>query len=126
MRATSQDGHADVITLANCSAAVTVHKNLGNGSFQVLPRYEVASLSDAVESADIDNDGDIDIVVNGEVDIIFDNLTTNKRPIRYCGGGPKDVRRVVKAAVEGCESINHLAAGDEIVKAVTLEKLHAE
>src|SRR4029079_5536834 len=31
--------------------------------------YEVASLSDAVESADIDNDGDIDIVVNGEVDI---------------------------------------------------------
>ena len=91
MRATSQDGHADVITLANSSAAVTVHKNLGNGSFQVLPRYEVASLSDAVESADIDNDGDIDIAVNGEVDIIFDNLTTNKRPIRYCGGGPKDV-----------------------------------
>ena len=35
----------------------------------MLPRYEVASLSDAVESADIDNDGDIDIVVNGEVDI---------------------------------------------------------
>ena len=41
-----KDGHADVITLANSSAAVTVHKNLGNGSFQVLPRYEVASLSD--------------------------------------------------------------------------------
>jgi hypothetical protein len=64
-----KDGHGDVITVANSSAAVTVHKNLGNGSFQVLPRYEVASLSDAVESADIDNDGDIDIVVNGEVDI---------------------------------------------------------
>jgi hypothetical protein len=63
------DGHGDVITVANSSAAVTVHKNLSNGSFQVLPRYEVASLSDAVESADIDNDGDIDIVVNGEVDI---------------------------------------------------------
>ena len=29
-------------------------------------------LSDAVESADIDNDGDIDIVVNGEVDIVFE------------------------------------------------------
>jgi hypothetical protein len=63
------DGDGDVITLANSSAAVTVHENPGNGSFPVLPRYEVASLSDAVESADIDNDGDIDIVVNGEVDI---------------------------------------------------------
>ena len=63
------DGDGDVITLANSSAAVTVHENPGNGSFRVLTRYEVASLSDAVESADIDNDGDIDIVVNGELDI---------------------------------------------------------
>jgi len=38
-----KDGHADVITVANSSAAVTVHKNLGNGWFPVLPRYEVAS-----------------------------------------------------------------------------------
>src|SRR6478672_10226829 len=63
------DSDGDVITLANSSAAVTVHENVGNGLFPVLTRYEVASLSDAVESADIDNDGDIDIVVNGEVDI---------------------------------------------------------
>jgi FG-GAP-like repeat len=63
------DGDSDVITVANSSAAVTVHENPGNGLFPVLTRYEVASLSDAVESADIDNDGDIDIVVNGEVDI---------------------------------------------------------
>jgi hypothetical protein len=63
------DGDGDVLTVANSSAAVTVHENLGNGAFRVLTRYEVASLSDAVESADIDNDGDIDIVVNGEVDI---------------------------------------------------------
>ena len=55
----------------------------------------------------------------------FDNLATNKRPITYCGGGPNDVG-AVKAAVEGCESINHLVAGDEIGKAVTLEKLDAE
>ncbi|HUR97478.1 MAG TPA: VCBS repeat-containing protein, partial [Pyrinomonadaceae bacterium] len=46
------DGDRDVLTLANSSAAVTVHLNPGNGVFPVLPRYEVASLSDAVESAD--------------------------------------------------------------------------
>ena len=63
------DGDGDVITVANSSAAITVHENAGDGSFPVLTRYEVASLSDAVESADIDNDGDIDIVVNGELDI---------------------------------------------------------
>ena len=45
--------------------------------------------------------------------MIFDNPATNKRPITYCGGGPKDVG-ALEAAVEGCESINHLAAGDEI------------
>ena len=39
----------------------------------------------------------------------FDNLATNKRPITYCGGEPKDIG-AVKAAVEGCESINHLPA----------------
>ena len=55
----------------------------------------------------------------------FDNPATNKRPITYCGGGPKDVG-TVKAAVEGCESINDSAAGDEIGKAVTLENLDAE
>ena len=57
--------------------------------------------------------------------VIFDNLAMNKRPIAYCGGGPQDVG-AVKAAVEGCESINHLVAGDEIAKAITLEKLDAE
>jgi FG-GAP-like repeat/FG-GAP repeat len=64
-----KDGDGDVITLANSSAAVTVHESPGDGSFPLLTRYEVASLSDAVERADIDHDGDIDIVVNGEVDI---------------------------------------------------------
>ena len=57
--------------------------------------------------------------------MIFDNLATKKRPITYCGGELKDVG-AVKAAVEGCESINHLAADDEIGKALTLEKLDAE
>ena len=63
------DGNGDVITVANSSAAVTIHENPGDGSFPVLTRYEVASESDAVQSADIDNDGDIDIVVNGELDV---------------------------------------------------------
>jgi len=64
-----KDGDGDVVTLANSSAALTIHENLGDGSFPVLTRYEVASLSDAVQSADVDNDSDIDIVVNGELDI---------------------------------------------------------
>ena len=63
------DGDSDVITVANSSAAVTIHENPGDGLFPVLTRYEVASESDAVQSADIDNDGDIDIVVNGEFDV---------------------------------------------------------
>jgi len=63
------DGDGDVLTVANSSAAVTVHENPGNGAFRLLTRYEVASESDAVQSADIDNDGDIDIVVNGELDV---------------------------------------------------------
>lgn len=33
---------------------------------------------------------------------------------------------VVKAAMEGCETINHLAAEPDIAKFVTLEKLNAE
>ncbi|HEY0544040.1 MAG TPA: VCBS repeat-containing protein [Pyrinomonadaceae bacterium] len=64
-----RDGDSDVLTLANSSAAITVHENPGNGTFRVPQRFPVASLSDAVESADIDNDGDVDIVVNGEVNI---------------------------------------------------------
>jgi hypothetical protein len=63
------DGDSDIATLANSSAAVTIHENPGNGVFRVPVRYNVAAFPDAVESADIDNDGDTDIVVNGEVDI---------------------------------------------------------
>jgi hypothetical protein len=32
----------------------------------------------------------------------------------------------VKAAIEGCETINHLPAGHDIDDAVALEKLNAE
>ncbi|MET0754119.1 MAG: VCBS repeat-containing protein [Pyrinomonadaceae bacterium] len=63
------DGDSDVATLANSSAAVTIHENPGNGVFRVPVRYDVAAFPDAVESADIDNDGDIDILTNNEVNI---------------------------------------------------------
>ncbi|HVE58271.1 MAG TPA: VCBS repeat-containing protein, partial [Pyrinomonadaceae bacterium] len=63
------DGDADVATLANSSAAVTIHENPGSGVFRVPARYDTAAFPDAVESADIDNDGDIDIVTNNEVNI---------------------------------------------------------
>ena len=64
-----RDNDLDVLTLANSSAALTVHLNPGSGVFPVPVRNAVAAFPDAVESADIDNDGDIDIVVNGEVNI---------------------------------------------------------
>jgi hypothetical protein len=63
------DGDADVATVAQFSAALTIHANRGRGTFRILTRYPLAELNDAVESADIDNDGDLDIVTNNGVGI---------------------------------------------------------
>lgn len=59
-----RDGDLDVLSLANFSNALTVHRNPGSGVFSVPTRNNVFSFTEAAESADIDNDGDIDIVIN--------------------------------------------------------------
>jgi hypothetical protein len=60
------DGDRDVVTAAQSSAAVTVHKNPGNALFARPPSYPVGSFTEAQEFADIDNDGDLDIVTNDD------------------------------------------------------------
>ncbi len=64
------DGDVDVATVAQYSAALTIHLNPGSGSFRAPARYPVGMLTDGVDSADVDNDGDVDIVTNSEFDIV--------------------------------------------------------
>jgi hypothetical protein len=88
---TDGDGDLDVLTLARDSALITVHPNPGNGIFAVLPRYDVGSLSQALDAADIDRDGDIDIVTTDRD--LYDG-TTNIYVLRNQGGGNFDPAEV--------------------------------
>jgi hypothetical protein len=67
------DGDLDVVTVAQSSAAVTVHKNPGNAVFARPPSYPIGSFTEAQEFADIDNDGDLDIVTNDDAVRILKN-----------------------------------------------------
>jgi hypothetical protein len=67
------DGDLDVVTAAQSSAAITVHKNQGNGTFATPPQYPIGGFTEAQEYADVDNDGDHDIVTNGDIVRILKN-----------------------------------------------------
>ncbi|MCL6495757.1 MAG: VCBS repeat-containing protein, partial [Ignavibacterium sp.] len=54
----------DVITTDNSSVQITVHKNLGNGTFFIPQLYLVNSSSAFIDAADIDNDGDLDLITS--------------------------------------------------------------
>jgi hypothetical protein len=55
----------DILTADSYSMAITVHKNLGNGVFPKQPLYETGnSIAGCVDAADIDGDGDLDVVVS--------------------------------------------------------------
>lgn len=56
------DGVLDVLTVANSSAAVTVHRNPGDGIFSVLTRNAAGRQGHGLDAADIDLDGDLDVV----------------------------------------------------------------
>jgi hypothetical protein len=67
------DGDFDVVAVAQSSAAVTVHKNRGNGTFAIPPQFPIGGFTEAQEYADVDNDGDLDIVTNGDIVRILKN-----------------------------------------------------
>jgi len=58
------DLNVDIVTVANDSALLTIHRNPGKGIFLRLPQYDVGSFTDGIDRADIDGDGDLDIVTS--------------------------------------------------------------
>lgn len=65
------DQAPDLLTAANDSSVLTVHKNLGDGTFFVPQKFQVGFLSTGMDSGDIDHDGDRDIVTaDGVIQIL--------------------------------------------------------
>lgn len=64
------DGQMDIV--AASYEQLIWYKNIGNGSFQNIPIGEPISLIHQIQCADMDNDGDLDIVLG-----IIDNLETS-------------------------------------------------
>jgi hypothetical protein len=61
----NHDGYKDILTIDNNSMEITYHKNLGNGTFPVPPTFIATFDELTLDAADIDLDGDLDIVTSG-------------------------------------------------------------
>jgi hypothetical protein len=62
------DGDADVLTVDNYSNMLTVHPNNGTGQFPTPVLYSsgIPNTTTKLDAADIDNDGDLDIVTSAD------------------------------------------------------------
>jgi hypothetical protein len=58
------DGDLDVLTVANDSSVVTMHRNQGDGSFLVLERYDAGVFAGSIDQGDLDLDGDLDLIAS--------------------------------------------------------------
>jgi hypothetical protein len=59
------DGIPDILTTDSYSTQITVHKNFGNANFPNPRLFPTGnSVAGSVDAADIDNDGDLDVVVS--------------------------------------------------------------
>jgi len=69
-----RDTQVDVLTIANDSALLTTHRNPGKGVFFEPELFEVGSFTDGIDRADIDADGDLDLVTSETEIRILENL----------------------------------------------------
>jgi hypothetical protein len=59
------DGWVDILTADSYSMQITVHKNFGQGTFPLPHLFDTGnSIAGSVDAADIDGDGDLDVVTS--------------------------------------------------------------
>jgi hypothetical protein len=92
------DGDLDVLTIAQFSNSLTVHRNLGNEAYQAInDPATIDPLSERIASADIDQDGDIDAVAIGlNASILRNDGTGAFSPVEFYDT-PIDGKEVVLA-----------------------------